>query len=258
MIFYFSGTGNTRWVAQFLAQELNDTLRFIPDEIGGEMHYKLKDGERLGFVFPCYGWGVPPFVERFIEQVKIEHVEYLYFVTTCGDDTGMTAEIFCDDVAKKGWTCTLGYAVQMPESYVCLPGFDVDPKEKEQQKLINAITRVNQIVDDVIDGRGGFDTIPGGFAWAKSHIIRPFFNRFLVTPKYFKTTDSCVGCGKCVQACPYQNIQLNAANHPEWGTTCVQCMRCYHQCPQRAIEWGIFTKNKGQYLFKDSTHLNNQ
>ena len=103
MIFYFSGTGNTRWVAQFLQQELNDTLRFIPDEIGGEMHYKLKEGERLGFVFPCYGWGVPPFVERFIEQVRIEHVEYLYFVTTCGDDTGMTAEIFCDDVAKKAY-----------------------------------------------------------------------------------------------------------------------------------------------------------
>ena len=82
MIFYFSGTGNTRWVAQFLAQELNDTLRFIPDEIGGDMHYKLKEGERLGFVFPCYGWGVPPFVERFIEQVQIEKVDYLYFITT--------------------------------------------------------------------------------------------------------------------------------------------------------------------------------
>jgi flavodoxin len=53
MLFYFSGTGNTRWVAEFLAQELNDRLRFIPDEIGGDMHYVLKDGERLGFVFPC-------------------------------------------------------------------------------------------------------------------------------------------------------------------------------------------------------------
>ena len=172
-------------------------------------------------------------------------------VCACGDDTGMTAEIFCDDVAKKGWYCTLGAAVQMPESYVCLPGFDVDPKEKEQQKLINAISRMNQIIDDVIDGRGGFDTIPGGFAWAKSRIIRPFFNRFLINPKYFKTNEACVGCGNCVQACPYQNIRLNARNHPEWGSACVQCMRCYHQCPTHAIEWGVFTKNKGQYLFKE-------
>lgn len=250
MLFYFSGTGNTRWVAEFLAQELNDRLRFIPDEIGGDMHYVLKDGERLGFVFPCYGWGVPPFVERFIEQVKIDNVDYLYFVTTCGDDTGLTAEIFCDDVEQKGWSCNLGYAVQMPESYVCLPGFDVDPKEKEQQKLISAITRMNQIVDDVLDKRGGFDTIPGGFAWVKSRIIRPFFNRFLVSAKYFKTNGACVGCGKCVQACPYQNIQLNHNNQPEWSNTCVQCLHCYHQCPVHAIEWGVFTKNKGQYLFK--------
>ena len=24
------------------------------------------------------------------------------------------------------------------------------------------------------------------------------------------------------------------------------CMRCCHNCPKRAIEWGKFTKNKGQ------------
>lgn len=249
MIFYFTGTGNTGWVAKFVAQELNDELKLIPNEINGDMYYRLKEGERLGFIFPCYGWGVPMFVEKFIKRMEVENVSYLYFIMTCGDDTGMTADIFCQDVARKGWYCQLGYAIQMPESYVCLPGFDVDPKEKEQNKIMRSQTRMSLIIDDIIDGRGGFDTLPGRFPWIKSHVIRPLFNRFLITPKYFKTNYGCTGCGKCVKECPYHNIKLDALKRPLWGDKCVQCMRCYHTCPTHAIEWGKFTKNKGQYLF---------
>lgn len=249
MIFYFSGVGNSRWVAERVAEELHDTLRFIPDEITGSMTYELRPSERVGFIFPCYGWGVPTFVESFISHMKIEGtIDYLYFITTCGDDTGMTAEIFCRDTELKGWECKAGWAVQMPESYVCLPGFDVDPKDKEEMKLMRAHERVNRIIDDIIDSRCVFDTIPGPLKWAKSHIVRPFFNKYLITSRHFHTTPSCTGCGKCVKTCPYANITLTAQSRPQWGTECVQCMRCYHTCPSRAIEWGVFTKGKGQYL----------
>ena len=251
MIFYFTGTGNSGWVARRVAQELSDELRFIPDEINGEMNYHLRKGERLGFIFPCYGWGVPVFVEKFIEKMQADNVTYLYFITTCGDDTGDTGKIFCKNVAKKGWKCNLGYAVQMPESYICLPGFDVDPKDKERKKIEAAHDRLNLIIDDIIDCRDVFDTIPGPFIWIKSNIVRPFFNKFLITSKHFKHNKDCIGCGNCVKSCPYGNIRLNDKNRPEWGEECVQCMRCYHQCPTHAIHWGVFTKNKGQYLFKN-------
>ena len=50
MIFYFSGTGNTRWVASQLAEALGEDLLSIPDELKkGVLHYVLKDNERLGF-----------------------------------------------------------------------------------------------------------------------------------------------------------------------------------------------------------------
>ena len=249
MIFYFSGVGNSRWVAERVAEGLHDTLYFIPDEITGNMTYSLRPSEKVGFVFPCYGWGVPTFVESFISHLKLEgKVSYLYFITTCGDDTGMTSEIFCKDAERKGWQCMAGWAVQMPESYVCLPGFDVDPKDKEEMKLMRAQDRVNSIIDDILDNRCTFDTIPGPLKWAKSHIVRPFFNKYLITSRWFRTDPSCTGCGKCVKSCPFSNITLTEESRPHWGNECVQCMRCYHSCPSRAIEWGAFTKGKGQYL----------
>ena len=49
MIFYFSGTGNTRWAAQQLAESTKEQLLFIPDELKGECIYELRENERLGF-----------------------------------------------------------------------------------------------------------------------------------------------------------------------------------------------------------------
>ena len=68
MIFYFSGTGNTRWAAQLLAEAIGEELRYIPDELGKTEPYQLKDGERLGFCFPTHGWQPPHIVREFIRK----------------------------------------------------------------------------------------------------------------------------------------------------------------------------------------------
>ncbi len=95
MIFYFTGTGNTRWAAQQLAEATGDELRFIPDELGkGELHYTLKDGERLGFCFPTHGWQPPRIVREFIRKATFtlqpsdtsHQPSYIYALTTCGDN----------------------------------------------------------------------------------------------------------------------------------------------------------------------------
>ena len=53
MIFWFSGTGNSQWVAQQLAATLNDTLVDIAQAPLGQQHkFTLKPGESIGFVFP--------------------------------------------------------------------------------------------------------------------------------------------------------------------------------------------------------------
>ena len=82
MIFYFSGTGNSAWVARQIAKAQQEELLAIAEEINKNKEYALKDGEKVGFVFPVYAWGPPGIVLRFIRQLKMKNPEYLFFV--CG------------------------------------------------------------------------------------------------------------------------------------------------------------------------------
>src|SRR5574344_894721 len=137
MIYYFSGTGNSKWVAQQLAETLNDRVISIAEAINkGEYRYHLTPGERIGWVFPIHSWGVPPVVLDFISKWHIYDYEpstYCYMVCTCGDDIGRSVE---------QWRKALGFikgnaafSIQMPNCYICLPGFNVDSKDVENAKL---------------------------------------------------------------------------------------------------------------------------
>ena len=72
MIFYFSGCGNSRHVAETLAVGLNDTLIFIPEAAReGRYEYELAENESLGFVFPVYSWAPPKLVLDFVEKMNM-------------------------------------------------------------------------------------------------------------------------------------------------------------------------------------------
>ena len=70
MIYYYSGCGNSRWVAGELSGRLGESLVFIPEAIrAGE--YDMPCEERtLGLVFPVYAWGVPAIVREFVRKMQ--------------------------------------------------------------------------------------------------------------------------------------------------------------------------------------------
>ena len=53
MIFYFSGTGNSLWVARQLQESLQEPLYKLVDVLSSDQVYALGEEERLGFVSPC-------------------------------------------------------------------------------------------------------------------------------------------------------------------------------------------------------------
>jgi ferredoxin len=249
MIFYFSGVGNSAWVAQSLAKKLNDTAIVITDSNSEE--YQIQPSEAIGFVFPVYSWAPPKVVINFINSLKINTPNYLYFVCTCGDDTGKTADVFANTVKQRGWLCHAGYSITMPNTYVSLPGFGIDSDEIEKQKIEKAKIRIEQIISDIKSQKRmtKYDCREGSIPRFKTYIINPLFTKYQLTTKPFHTTDACISCHQCEQKCPLQNIIL-VDGKPQWGNKCTQCEACFHICPTNAIQYDKNTKGKQQYKGK--------
>lgn len=251
MIFYFSGTGNSKWIAEQLSGLLHEKLVFIPQAMrDSAMDYHVSGDERVGFVFPVYSWGPPPIVLRFIERLTLRSDKknpYLYFVCSCGDDIGLTKQVFRDAIAAKGWSCVAGFSVSMPNNYVLLPGFDVDSKEVEARKLKEAVPWAAEIGRLIEKRVTVFLYEEGRFPFIKTKIINPLFTKWGISAEKFHATDACVACKRCEKACPMNNVVM-AGWKPVWGTNCTSCLACYHVCPQQAVHYGKATKKKGRYF----------
>ncbi|MCD7931236.1 MAG: EFR1 family ferrodoxin [Tannerellaceae bacterium] len=261
MIFYFTGTGNSAWVATRLAESLPDE-RFSISELLHEKReqyaFPLKEEEKVIVVFPVHSWGPPSFVLSFIKQLSFTNYtsQPVYAVCTCGDDCGYTKQLFAAAVAKQGWYFRDCYSVTMPNNYILFPGFDVDTKEAEKEKLQNALPTVQLITGAIRTGTSADMYHQGTVPFLKSRVIHPLFNKYVVGKNSFYATGKCISCGLCKNVCPTGTISMQEGL-PQWNDTCIQCLACIHRCPQRAIEYGKRTLRKGRYQHPDNKRILN-
>lgn len=250
MIFYFSGCGNSRWLAEGLAEATCDRMCFIPEALERDAVVTLRHGEKLGFVFPVYAWAPPKIVMRFVRNMKIEgRPKYVYLACTCGDEAGLTERILRRALRRKGLDLDAAFSFVMPETYINLPGFHLDTAESESQKIAAAKSRMPKVAERINNAeRNCFDMKLGKASWLKSKVVQPLFQWLLISDRPFRVDATCIGCGKCATACPVSNISL-LDGRPRWHHRCQGCMACYHYCPVNAIHFGRQTKGKGQYYF---------
>jgi len=254
MIFYFSGTGNTRWAAETLAEKTGERLLFIPEELKGDCQYKLQPEERIGFCFPIHGWQPPHIVREFIRRLSLSATDghYCYALVTCGDNIGRAMQILNKELQQKGLQAQSMFSLIMPESYVCLPFMYTDKPEREQAKIMTAHAQLEQYANMISMRQQGIAYLQKGpTPWLFSNVIGAYFNRFMVSDKKFTVdTDLCIHCGRCQNVCPTGDLKL-AEGLPTWqhDGSCTSCLACYHHCPQHAINYGSITRKRGQYYF---------
>ncbi len=250
MVIYFSGTGNSRAVAQLLAQ-LTESRPVAATEISSPLNIPSEDSNII-WVCPVHSWGIPPVVKRIIDQLTLcaDNQPTHHLVLTCGDDCGYADRMWRECIEAKGWQTIGAYTVIMPNTYVSFPFFDVDSPEARDHKLAAMPARVKQIAREITGGHARVDLHRGSFAHFKTEVIYPSFVKHLISASKFGVSDSCIACGKCANVCPMGNISV-AGGTPQWQTDCCGCLACYHICPRKAIDYGRFTKSKGQYFYSD-------
>ena len=244
MIIYFSGTGNSRFAAEYLAKKLGDEVLDAGKQIKAGEKGIFSSQTPLIFAAPIYGWKLPHLFADYIRSARFSGNQKAYFVLTCGSDIGDAGKYAAKLCQEKGLTYQGVLEVVMPENYIAM--FNAPDREES--------VRIIEWAKPVLDSGAACIAAEKPFPQPKkrigdglkSGIVNNLFYKLFVKADPFYAKENCISCGKCVTACPLNNIRLTDGR-PVWGKDCTHCMACICGCPVEAIEYGKKSKGKPRY-----------
>jgi len=240
MIFYFSGTGNSRYVAEHLSEILQVSAVSIPDAIK-DCNADAVTDDAVGIVSPVYFYGLPTIVSDFISRKEF-NAGKIFSVLTYGTTPGNASSVLKKEFAKKGIEVRHTFTIKMPENYT--PLFRIPDEEERNRLFTNAETYMGRIPELLrTDGYHEKKSIAAPIMTAVAY---PFYE-YGRTTKKFKVTNECTGCSLCERICPVNVISVKDGR-PQWtADKCIKCLACIHRCPSQAIRIGGSHK-RGQYV----------
>lgn len=244
MVLYFSGTGNSRFVARKISLALGDELVNLGEKIKQNDFSPLCDEKRFVFVVPTYAWRIPHIVENFLKKATFDGAKKVWFVMTCGGEIGNAEKHLLSLCQEKGFEYMGVYPVVMPENYVAM--FSV-PSESESKKIIeNAEPKIQDAAFLIGENKKFPQPRNNLYDRFMSGLVNQIFYSLFVKADAFTANEKCIGCKKCEMLCPLNNIKIQNGR-PVWGKDCTHCMACICLCPAEAIEYGKKSKGKRRY-----------
>ncbi len=247
MIFCFSGTGNSRYLANRIAEALSDTVIDLNTKIKANDHTPVQTDGNVIVVAPTYAWRIPRIVTAWLTETELLGAKRIWFVMNCGVEIGNAAK-YNRQLAQQKGLCDMGTAqILMPENYIAM--FRVPQAEEARTIVQNAEPSLLEAIACIQAGRSFSPPRNNLYDRLVSGPVNPAFYQLLVKSNAFRVKDGCIGCGKCAANCLMNNIQLKDGR-PVWGRECTHCMACICYCPVEAIEYGKRSAGKPRYHFE--------
>ena len=244
-IFYFSGTGNCLAVARKFNEKSSIKSEIIP--ISGLNEKQVIKSDRVGFIFPVYCHKVPDIVKNFIMSMEFISTPYIFAIVTHAGEPGQSLYDIKKLLAKKKKSLSFGIAIDMPGNAVELnPEIELVQLSTMEAKVIKIVELIEAQKNNVIYGKNSL------FEHIRNQIIGFLARIYVFSPKRYKVSANCTGCGICEKVCPVNNISLYNQK-PKWGKNCVFCLACFHWCPNEAIYDNRYIKNRRRYHHPDIT-----
>lgn len=245
MILYFSGTGNSLYIAKKMAEELNDRILSIADLVCKQQYeLAIEQDETIGFVYPVIACAPPDIITDFIKKVHFKGYtdQYIFSVFNCAGSPEYTSRII-KETAQKAGLCIKGfYDVLMPGNYITQKKHL--PHEKEKEYLDHCDEKIEEIAQGVRQQLSNYQKEKHSF------LLSYGLHKLAVLEKTepFIFGDACVGCGKCVDICPMESITMTDGKPSRDVSKCAFCLACVNVCPTRALQVGKKTQGNPQYV----------
>lgn len=249
IIYYFSGTGNARNVAKWIASvwqeyqvecQLVNIAQIDRKAMTAPTHETL-----IVFLSPIHGFNYPPIMLNFIAHFPKGKNKVILMNTRAGmligrfvtpGLTGIAFYLSALVLFLKGFSVKAILAVDMPSNWISVhPGLNDRTVKFLHEK--NKV-RVEKFAHKIMQGKSHFKHLIEVYDLLLAPIAVAYYlaGRFFLAKTYFASAD-CDNCDICMKGCPVKAI-IKVDNRPFWTFKCESCMKCMGNCPKKAIETG--------------------
>ncbi|RDY25880.1 4Fe-4S dicluster domain-containing protein [Romboutsia weinsteinii] len=245
LMLYFSGTGNSKYIAHLFSQKVGAKCYSIEEKI--DFKKVIEKHDIIAFCYPIYGSYVPRIMRNFVSEnvEKLKHKKLIIFCTQLmfsGDGARAFTDLLPDGYGK------VIYAehFNMPNNICNTSIFPIKNDEKTRKYVKSANIKMNRICEDLEKGKikkRGFNKISNLLGKSQSSYWPAIEEK---NKSSVKVDEDCIKCGLCVKLCPMKNLNLDT-NGILQNDDCILCYRCVNACPKKAITVLINKKPKEQY-----------
>ena len=247
MVLYFTGTGNSRHIAERIAHALNDTLISLNDRIKSGDITPLAVNGRLVLVMPTYAWRIPRIVRDHLLRTELRGARETWFVMDCGSEIGNAAKYNRALCREKGLVYMGTAQIVMPENYIAM--FSAPQADEAREIVAKAEPNIDCVIASIQSNQPFAPTRNNLYDRFMSGPVNPIFYKCFVKADAFTASSACIGCGQCAKRCPMNNVTIKDGK-PVWGRNCTHCMACICYCPKEAIEYGKKSVGQPRYHFE--------
>jgi ferredoxin/flavodoxin len=253
MIYYFSGTGNTLFIAKELAALLQGELVSISSAAQAERICPSAD--TIGIVYPVYYGDLPPVVHDFAKKLQGLENKYIFAVSNYGGGYGVSMTMLEQCVTAAGGTLAAAYGIHMPQNAFRKFWENNGRLVEKSRKSCRTIAENTRLGKKGIKQRG----ILPRLILPLHTLFVPLYKKGLArrsgmpadtemdvlvraAGRTYTVNEKCTACGLCEKVCPVANIVI-IKGRPKWQSRCENCLACYNWCPSRAIEGSVAHKD---------------
>ncbi len=239
VLYYFSGTGNTKKVINLLKDEFEAksylvTLNSVESQLKENKRLNFDKYEYIGIAYPIYGFGTPSLIDQLVDLFPNGAGNSLFFLKTGADyisiNHNASTEII-EKLEKKNFNVFYDRIIVMPCNWILK--YD-DRFTKQLYKCTG--DKVKHMCSEILTlKRRRYKTgsliriLSMGIFYLEKKYGSAYFGKSL------RVNNKCTHCNLCIEICPKENISL-VEETPVFGDQCLWCMRCIYSCPAKAIE----------------------